>query len=428
MKLKSLLLVGGALLTGTAATAGGFQVNLAGQKNVGMGGVGVGLALDHAAMFYNPGALAMIRQNGVQVGVNAALARVSYVQPGGGTQRELQHNVVTPFNLYASFGPAEGKFRAGIAVYTPFGSKLEYASGWEGRYSLTQIDLQSIFVQPTISYALTDKISVGAGLVVLAYGAVNLQKDIPLPSSNGSIELDGKAEHKLGYNAGIYFKPTDNVSLGFSYRSKVDAHVKSGDVSFNNISSSFGSRFTATKFDVTLPLPATFSFGVGVTPNDKVTIGLDANYVQWSKYQTLNFAFSGNNGQGGTSGVDGQVGGANFSSSKRSYQDALTFRLGGQYKVSDALALRAGVGYDFSPVKDGYVTPETPDADRVLLSAGASYDVGEHFGVDASFLFEDFKKRSQTQRDLITNGTTDRVAGTYKTFIFVPGLGLHYNF
>ena len=94
--------------------------------------------------------------------------------------------VTTPFSFYAGFGPAEGKFRAGIAVYTPFGSKLQYADGWEGRTSLTDIDLKSVFVQPTVSYAITDQLSVGAGLVVLAYGSVNLQRDVPLPTRSAT--------------------------------------------------------------------------------------------------------------------------------------------------------------------------------------------------------------------------------------------------
>ena len=79
-------------------------------------------------------------------------------------------------------------------------------------------------------------------------------------------------------------------------------------------------------------------------------------------------------------------------------------------------------------MKDGYVGPETPDADRVILTAGLSYQVTEHLGVDASFLFEDFLKRTQTQSQLLDNGTTDRIAGTYKTQVYVPGIGLHYKF
>src|SRR4051794_28689895 len=106
MNAKSLLLAGGVLLGSTSlAVASGFQVNLQGQKNIGMGGVGVGLSLDQAAMFYNPGALAMVRGNGVQVGFNAALARSSFrSETGTGQQRQLDNTLVTPANFYAAFG------------------------------------------------------------------------------------------------------------------------------------------------------------------------------------------------------------------------------------------------------------------------------------------------------------------------------------
>jgi long-chain fatty acid transport protein len=416
MTLKTLLLVSGTLLTGTAASAGGYQVTLAGQKNNGMGGVGVGLSLDQAAMFYNPGALAMVKDRGVQLGVNATLARLSFVAEGGNQQRTLRNSTVTPFSLYAGFGPAEGKFRAGIAVYTPFGSKLQYENGWEGRTSLTDITLESIYVQPTFSYALTDQLSIGAGLTILAYGAVNLQRDIPLPDSFGHIELDGKAENKIGFNAGIFFKPSEKLSVGISYRSKIDAQVKDGDVTFTDIAPAFAGNFQATKFSATLPLIATTSIGIGIMPNENLTIGLDANFAQWSKYRVLVFDF------------DQNVGPSNRSESKRFYEDALTFRLGGQYKLTSGLVVRAGGFYDFSPIKDGYVTPETPDSDRIAGTLGASYAFNEKFSLDLSSQFIRLKKRTQTQAELISNGTTDRIAGTYKTNIVIPGLGLNYNF
>ncbi|PJJ53176.1 OmpP1/FadL family transporter [Hymenobacter chitinivorans] len=416
MNLKTLLLAGGALLSGTAASAGGYQVTLAGIKNNGMGGVGVGLSLDQAAMFYNPGALAMVRERGVQLGGNLTFARNAFVAEGSTTQRELRNSISTPFGLFASFGPAEGKFRAGIAVYTPFGSTLKYAEGWEGRTALTDIDLKSIYVQPTFSYALTEQLSVGVGVTVLAYGAVNLQKDIALPDSYGHIELDGKAKTKVGYNAGVFFKPSSKLSVGISYRSKIDAQVEDGDVTFTGIGAAFASSFKATKFGATLPLPATTSLGLGIMPTEKLTIGADINYVNWSAYRNLEFAFND------------VVGPSNFSTSKRYYQDAFTFRLGGQYKVTDKFTARVGGAYDNSPVKNGYVTPETPDADRFSGTVGASYAVNEHFSVDLSTQFVTFQKRSQSQQDLINNQTTDRIAGTYKTNIVIPGLGLNYNF
>ncbi|SHI35390.1 long-chain fatty acid transport protein [Hymenobacter daecheongensis DSM 21074] len=425
MKFKSLLLVGGALLTGTAASAGGYQVTLAGQKNNGMGGVGVGLSLDQAAMFYNPGALAMVKERGVQLGVNGTIARQAFRAENGSTQRELQNTTTTPFNLYAGFGPTEGKFRAGIAVYTPFGNKLQYADGWEGRFALTQIDLKAIYVQPTFSYAVTENLSVGAGLMVLALGSVNLQRDVPSQDSEGkfgSIELDGKAKNKLGFNAGVFFKPSEKLSLGISYRSKIDAQVEDGDVTFTGLSNTAAASFQATKFNATLPLPATTSIGIGIMPNEKLTIGLDVNFVEWSAYRTLRFDFDKPISDSKT-GLP-----TTFSESKRNYDDALTFRIGGQYQVTSGLTVRAGGTYDNSPVKDGFLTPETPDADRITGTLGASYKFGEKFSVDLSTQFVNLKKRTITQQDLLNNGTTDRVAGTYKTQVVVPGIGLNYTF
>ena len=422
MMVKTLLLTGGALLAGaSAASAGGFQVYLPSQQSIGMGGVGVGLSMEQAAQFMNPGAMAMLRQNGVQFGVSATFARLAFRPASGGGQRELQNTTVTPFNLYASFGPKEGKFRAGIAVYTPYGSTLKYEKGWEGRFALSEITLRAVYVQPTVSYALTPQLSVGAGLMILAAGSVNLQRAIALPSAEGSIELDGQTKTGFGVNAGIFFKPSDKLSVGLSYRSKIDATVEDGNVTVVNPIAALQSRFVGNKFRAVLPLPATFNVGIGLMPTEKLTIGLDVNLTKWSAYRALRFDFS-------KDGQPAQVGTGTFSESKRSYQDALTFRLGGQYKVTDKLALRVGGAYDMSPVKDGYVTPETPDNNRVIGTAGVGYNITENFGLDASFMFQAILKRTQTEADLLNNGTTDRVAGTYRTNISIPGIGLRYNF
>ena len=422
MTVKTLLLAGGAVLVGASgAHAGGFQVYLPSQQSIGMGGVGVGLSMEQAAQFMNPGAMAMLRQNGVQFGVSATFARLAFRPASGGGQRELQNTTVTPFNLYASFGPKEGKFRAGIAVYTPYGSTLKYEKGWEGRFALSEITLRAVYVQPTVSYALTPQLSVGAGLMILAAGSVNLQRVIALPSAEGSIELDGQTKTGFGVNAGIFFKPSDKLSVGLSYRSKIDATVEDGDVTVVNPIAALQSRFVGNKFRAVLPLPATFNVGIGLMPTEKLTIGLDVNLTKWSAYRALRFDFS-------KDGQPAQVGTGTFSESKRSYQDALTFRLGGQYKVTDKLALRLGGAYDVTPVKDGYVTPETPDNNRVIGTAGVGYNITENFGLDASFMFQAILKRTQTEADLLNNGTTDRVAGTYRTNISIPGIGLRYNF
>jgi long-chain fatty acid transport protein len=422
MQVKSLLLAGGALLAATSgAQASGFQVGLTGAKNVGMGGTGTGLYLDQASQFFNPGAFAFA-PTGFQVGGNMAIPRISF-RPGDADQgqRSLQNTNVFPFSGFVGFGPKEGKWRVGVGVYTPFGSELHYQQGWEGRYSLTDINLRSVTAQATVAYAITPQFSIGAGVTSLVYGDVDLQRDIPVQAQGSTspahAQLEGKAEHKVGYNLGVMFKPSDKLSVGISYRSAVNAHVSDGNIKLTGLPASAAGSFTATKFDVTLPLPDVYSFGIGVHPSEKLLLAFDANLVGWSRYQSLDFRYT-----------NGVLGGNALSSSKRQYQDALAFRIGGQYKVTDNFTVRAGTFYDFSAVRDGFVTPETPDADRIGVTAGLSYEFAQRFGIDASFLFEDFMKRSQSQNDLISNGTTDRVAGTYKTTIAVPGVQLYVKF
>jgi long-chain fatty acid transport protein len=423
MQAKHVLLAGAAFLASTSVTlASGFQIGLSGQKNIGMGGTGTGLFLDQAAQFYNPGAFVFVQGSGIQGGINMAIPRISFRAEGGGAgQENLQNKNVFPFNGYAGYSISE-KFKVGVGAYTPFGSELHYGQGWTGRYTLTDIKLTSVYVQATASYAITPKLGIGAGLVMLAYGDVELARDLPLQSQNGTTahaQLTGKADHKLGYNVGIMYKPSDKLSFGASYRSAIDAHVDAGSVTVSGIPGAAASSFTATGFSATLPLPDVYNFGVGVRPSDKLTLAFDANLVRWSKYKSLDFNYTG--------GVLGGAG-ATSSSSVRNYRNALALRLGGQYKVTSGLTVRAGGFYDFACVRDGYMTPETPDANRVGLTAGFTYAFGERFGIDGSFLFEDFRQRSQSQTELVANNTTDRVAGTYKTTISVPGVGVYFKF
>ena len=77
MKRKLLTFLGCALLSGVAQ-AGGYQVNLQGQKQIGMGHTGTGLALDEASIFFNPGALSHLRENGFQIGASGLISKIAY--------------------------------------------------------------------------------------------------------------------------------------------------------------------------------------------------------------------------------------------------------------------------------------------------------------------------------------------------------------
>ena len=79
-----------------------------------------------------------------------------------------------------------------------------------------------------------------------------------------------------------------------------------------------------------------------------------------------------------------------------------------------------GIGYALSPVQNGYLTPETPDANRVNYTAGFGYHMNDQFDLNASLLF------TQIQRE-DTNIET-QLSGTFKAIVFAPGISVAYKF
>lgn len=392
-----------------AVFAQGFQVNLQGQVQQGMGGAGTAYVSDGAVLFFNPGAVSFLKGNTIHAGVSPTISRGRFLDKNTGQVAETESPVSYPFAVYGAFELKDSsRLKLGLAIYTPFGSTVDWQDNWMGRFALTHLQLQSIFMQPTVSYKLTDKLGIGAGFVY-ANGKVNLQKDIPVANNNGDFghaELSGSA-NGFGFNAGIYFKPVEKFSIGLTYRSQVNMKVESGDATFT-MPASLGSNFPNGKFKATLPLPRVVTLGFAFMPNDKLALALDVNFVGWSAYDTLAFDYETNTPS------------LQDTRSARRYKDIFAFRLGGQYRITEKLAARLGVAYGISPVPDGYVTPETPDANRINYTVGLGYTITKSFGVNASFLFTALKRED-------TNIET-KLSGTYRTNVCVPGLSLFYNF
>ena len=383
-----------------------FQVNLQGQKQTAMAGAGTGVVLDEAAVFFNPGAVSFLKKNGVQAGISPLYLKTAFREAGSNVTEYNKDKIATPVMGYAVFGSPENRLRFGLGVYTPFGGAMHWKENWTGKYTVTSLDLQAIYFQPTLSYKITDQIGIGAGLVY-SHGKVDLRRALPLTLSNGesgTAKLEGTTSD-FGWNAGIYIETLSGMTIGITHRSQVTAKVKDGDATFvvpEALMSSFPTKFTAE-----LPLPATSTIGFGFYPSEKTTIALDVNWVHWSKYKELAFDYDNNARIPDTK-------------SPRNYHDAAALRLGVQNQATAKLVLRAGVGYAFTPVSKGYVTPEVPDADRILLSAGLGYQASERLSIDLSFLYENVKARSETNIETGLNGE-------FKTLAYIPGISFSYR-
>ncbi len=394
------------IMTSTTLWAGGYQVSLHGQKQIGMGLIGTSLNLDASASFYNPGALALMPQTlSIQAGASGIFASTAFrMQEPSAYRAQTDNPIGTPFYFYAA-GMITDRLAAGLAVNTPYGNSLKWEDGWAGRFLIDEISLMALTIQPTLSYKLTDNLSVGAGFIY-TIGNVDMKRALPVQDheTEGHIAIEGSTAN-YGFNAGILYASDMGLNIGVSYRSRIDMEVDDGDAVFS-VPASLKPNFPDSKVATMLPLPANLDIGLSYQVTPDLMIGMALNYVFWDAYEELAFAFEQN------PTLD--------DISPRDYSNTLIVRAGGQYRLNDALYLRAGAYYDPSPVNEVYFSPETPSLDNLAFTGGVSFLPVQNLSIDLSLLFI---LGLEGEREF----EPANFGGTYKSRVLIPGLGISYS-
>jgi long-chain fatty acid transport protein len=270
------------------------------------------------------------------------------------------------------------------------------------------LQLFAVYIQPTISIKISDQLGIGAGFVY-GTGKMDLQRDIPVADNKGdygSAELAGNAKG-YGFNAGIYYKPASTISFGLTYHSQVDMKIEKGQATFT-VPASLAASFPSGDFSTSISLPKIITFGVGITTSHKLSMAFDASLIGWESFDTLAFDYEKNTPE------------LADTKSPRNYGNGYAYRMGFQYEVSKKMEARMGIKYLVTPVKDGYVSPDVPDATHFNYSVGLGYKLSSRLMADASFTFQRMK-RTDTNIE-------SQLSGTYKTNIYMPGLSINYNF
>ncbi|HLO72311.1 MAG TPA: outer membrane protein transport protein [Flavobacterium sp.] len=414
-KLLSLTLLA---LAGSTAFAGGYRVSIQGQKQLAMGHTGVAVVNSAEVAFFNPAGMAYLdKKFNLSVGGNALFAKTKFQNSQYNWEASTE-NMGTPFSVYATY-KINDWFTAGLAVYTPYGSSVEWDQDWEGAHLVNNIDLQAIFVQPSISIRVGEHFSIGGG-PIYATGSVNFNRNLSmnplLSDSEGNptdVTLDAKGITAWGYTAGFMFNPTDKLRLGMNYRSEIIMEARDGDANYDDTPSF--NPLANTKFDADLPLPAELTVGLSYEVTNKWLVAFDYNRTMWSVYKALDVKFAN-----GTESLN-----------PRNYQNSSTYRFGTQYKANDKFTFRAGMYFDESPVQDGYFAPETPRNDSMGYTGGLTYQVNSKLGVDFSFLylhFDEIDNSYNYSTDPISGQPNPDFGGTYKSVVFSPGIGITYGF
>lgn len=428
-------------------------------------------AADPSTIYYNPAGMSMLEGDQISIGLTSVVPDSSYTDNGSHTYGPTSstsylnkignqspghfapRTVIVP-NLYMTH-QIDNRWTAGIGIYVPYGAKLDYGGNWPGRYALEHINLQSVNINPSISFKLDEHHSFGAGLSA-QYMSAQLQKAVdtstgilmasanpalpaPLRAAlaaaapglgDGQVKLDASG-WGYGFNLGYLYKLDDHTRFGLSYRSKIKmtlsgsanwdySQVGGGAVSGTIQTLLRGAHNdSAASTDVTTPQSATGAFYRDLT--DKLAVMGTVTWTGHSDMQNITVKFL--NTTEGNMVIN------------QNWKDSWLYAFGANYKYNDKLLLRGGVAYDQSPT-DGVGTrhPALPDSDRYWLSIGANYKFDKHQSVDIAYSYVWFKDADVNYADNCTpvstscTGNGETTKGTYKTHLQMLGLQYNYRF
>ena len=374
-------------LSAFSAFAGGFQLNLQGVRSIGMGGAYTGLAHGPAAAYFNPGGLTNIKGHQFSFGLNTVHPSVS-LQTEAFDNIDQTSKMATPLHFYYG-GQLTERLFVGFALNNQFGSSSSFEDDWQGKYIVQNIGLRTFMFQPTIAYKIHDKISIGIG-AVYTNGSFSYEKAVPLTSNDalyGKARLEGEGA-SFSFNVGAFSElvKTDKITvgLGASYRSGIKLKLDEGTATFTDIPSSLMGTFPATtSFTGQLNLPSVTTAGVSfkysLSEKNEITFVYDFAATAWSSYDTLAFDFANE--------------ATPDSKSVKNWQDVTSHKFGVEFKLNK-LYFRVGGYYDQSPILDGYVSPELPDASHMAPTCGFGIDLTEKIGFDLSYLSQKYSREA----------------------------------
>ena len=159
-------------LGATHAFATGFQLNENSASSLGNAfAAGAAFTDDVSAMWWNPAALSQfpkmqgagalhIITPSIKFQNNASLPASN--QPLGNDGGDAGGYNFVP-NMYLSV-PINAQWTFGLGVNAPFGLTTEYDDGWLGRYQALKSQIQTINVNPALSWKVTPQFAVGVGV------------------------------------------------------------------------------------------------------------------------------------------------------------------------------------------------------------------------------------------------------------------------
>jgi long-chain fatty acid transport protein len=328
----------------------GLYLPGAGAVHAGMSGVSTATPVDAlGALYWNPAAIGRLGRNEASIGGAFLYPELSVTSSRprllGGGVIEGRTRSDNGFPLVPSLGVVsklddDSPLTFGMGLLA-FGSGVNYPgdpnnpvlapTGPLGQFVLGPVfsNLQVVQLNPTVAYQLTDRLVVGAGptvdITMVSFDQAFFAQPnrVILGPNTFPSATNARPYWGGGFRVGAVYSLTDTLDVGFGYTSEQWLETWRFNAR-DNLGNPQPLSLKAT-------LPAIFSWGVAWRGIERLTLGVDMRYFDYSNSQMF-----------GTPTDQGGLG----------WESSFAVAVGGDYQLTDRVAVRAGYQYNTNPLEN----------------------------------------------------------------------------
>jgi long-chain fatty acid transport protein len=408
-------------LASTQIFASGFAINEQSISGMGTGFAGRSSSADDAStIFGNPAGMSRLKREQVTGGAafldaHTDISHASSSPNKGSNDGDMVPFIAVPMGYYVK--PIDDHWAFGIGMYAPFGLVTDYENGFAGRYFGSKSEVKIITLQPTVSYAFNDKVSIGFGPTINRIdGTLESNLSITQAAPDGKVKIKGD-DTAVGYNIGILAQVTDSTRVGLTYHSKVKYKLD-GDTKVNyNVLGLIGQN-PNQKYDASLDLttPESVDFSLTHQFDDKWTVYAGSTWTRWSRLKEITVE-----NKGVPAVLNGQFG---TITEEQNWHDTWAHAIGASYQLNKEWVLRTGLSFDQAPTNNVDRSPRIPTGDRKIFSLGAGWSPTNDLTIDVAYSY--LREESVTIKNSNDRGQTYNAK--YENWANGFGVGATYRF
>lgn len=366
-----------ALVSTSSVYAAGFMLSEQSVAGLGRAYAGAGIVGDDlSAVWYNPAGMVLLPGTQVQAGGVYVDLDLSYKGDNGETENGSKYGVPIPNFFFTRQMNDSMWFGLGLTV--PYGLATEYSRTWGQIDRGMNAEIKVFDLNPNIAWKVSDKLSIGAG-ISLQYADAQYETGVMGGMGYGRLDVDSFA---WGANIGVMWSPTETLRFGLSYRSQVNHHAD-GDLRVGlagGDNRSYIGEFSNASASLSAPQTVLLTGTWEATPQLRLSALI--RWADWSSFDTLTVEVDP---QSASNPVLGALIREPIAVENK-WQDTWLFTIGADYMINNAWTVRAGLGYETSPIDDeSRRTALIPDSERLWLSIGATWHVTENLQGDFGF-------------------------------------------